>query len=204
MAINLARALELMLVTDDALVAGRDLIALFLAAERGGVTSIQLRLKEAPAAVIAALAREALTRLTVPLIINDRLDAALAVGAHGVHLGPDDVPAAVARRTAPPGFIIGVSVGLPGEVANGEAGDYWGIGPWAVSATKAGAGMPLGPDGFAAIQRLAGDRPCVAIGGITPDDVPRARAAGAIGVAVVSGILGASDVEQAARRYASR
>ncbi len=193
-----------MLVTDDALVAGRDLIALLLAAERGGVTSIQLRLKEAPAAVISALAREALARLTVPLIINDRLDAALAVGAHGVHLGPDDVPAAVARRIAPPGFIIGVSVGLPGEAINGEAGDYWGIGPWSVTATKAGAGTPLGPAGFTAIQRLAGDRPCVAIGGITPDDVPLARAAGAIGVAVVSGILGTNDVEQAARRYASR
>lgn len=199
---NLAPELRLLLVTDDQVLAGRDLVQACLAAQRGGVTAIQLRLKKASAAALAAGARELLATLSVPLYLNDRLDVALAVGARGVHLGPDDVPVELARRVAPPGFMLGASVGSSGEQAQARAADYWGIGPWNVTGTKSDAGAALGPEGFQALQATAAGRPCVAIGGIRPGDVQPALKAGAAGVAVVSGILGADDIEAAARRYA--
>ncbi|HTG50943.1 MAG TPA: thiamine phosphate synthase, partial [Gemmatimonadales bacterium] len=142
-----------------------------------------------------------LQSLGVPLIVNDRADVAIAIGAHGVHLGPDDMPVASARRISPPGFIIGASVGAESEQENGVEADYWGIGPWSASNTKQDAGAALGASGFSRIRALAGERPCVAIGGIQPDDVGDAVAAGAAGVAVAAGILGAADVEAAVRRY---
>ena len=190
-----------MLVTDDTLVAGRDLVTLIRAAEQGGITSVQLRLKQAAATELALLGRALLQAVRIPVIINDRLDVALAIGAQGVHLGPDDVPVALARGIAPPGFVVGASVGLESELENGAMADYWGIGPWRSTATKRDAGTALGADGFTRIVAHAGLRPCIAIGGIQPDDVAAAIGAGAAGVAVVSGILGAEDLAAAARRY---
>lgn len=190
-----------MLVTDDALVRGRDLVALVRAAEQGGITSVQLRLKHASAAELALAGRALLAGAGVTVIINDRVDVAIAIGAHGVHLGPDDMPVAMARRISPPAFIIGASVGAESEAANGVLADYWGIGPWSTTSTKPDAGAALAAEGFLRIRHLAGTKPCIAIGGIRPTDVPLAIAAGAAGVAVVSGILGEDDVAGAARRY---
>ena len=201
MATNLAQALQLMLVTDDALIRGRDLVALVRGAEQGGITSVQLRLKGATASELAGLGRALLAAVRIPVFINDRVDVAIAIGAHGVHLGPDDMPAAMARRISPPGFVIGASVGVEGEVENGVHADYWGIGPWSATGTKQDAGAALGAPGFTRLRALAGTRPCIAIGGIQPGDVAPALAAGAAGVAVVSGILGAEDVVEATRRY---
>jgi len=199
---NLASVLKLLLVTDDDLLAGRDLVGVVRDAVAGGATAVQLRLKRATARELATAGRALMAAVEVPVFVNDRLDVALAIGAAGVHLGPDDVPVAEARRLAPPGFVIGTSVGLEAEVAGGGAADYWGIGPWRATPTKADAGSALGPGGFAVLCARAAGRPCVAIGGIRPEDVGPARAAGAAGVAVVSGILGAADVTAAARRYA--
>ncbi len=170
-----------MLVTDDRLVAGHDLVALARAAEAGGVTSVQLRLKAAPAREQVALARALVTVLRVPVLVNDRPDIALAAGA-----------------AAPPGFVIGASVGSDAEAAAAVEADYWGIGPWRVTATKADAGAGLGADGFARLAQLAGGKPCLAIGAIRPDDVPLVHRAGGGGVAVVSGILGNANIREAA------
>jgi thiamine-phosphate pyrophosphorylase len=200
MAGNLADHLRLVAVTDDQVLAGRDPVAACLAAVRGGATSVQLRLKEVTARELARVARDLVAVLPVPLIVNDRADVALAAGAAGVHLGIDDVPAALIRRVAPAGFLIGVSVGLELEIENGGAGDYWGVGPYRLTGTKQGAGSALGRKGLLAIISRAGGRPCVAIGGVRPEDVAEARAAGAAGVAVVSGIFG-GDPEAGARRY---
>lgn len=190
-----------MLVTDDRLIAGRDLVALCRAAERGGVTAVQLRLKSATARELAALTRELIAALTVPVILNDRPDVALAAGAAGVHLGPDDLPISLARKIAPSDFLIGASVGSDDEAGPAAGADYWGIGPWRETATKGDAGIGLGMEGFARLVRLAGGRPCIAIGSIRPADVPLVRAAGGSGVAVVSGLLGADDIAAAARAY---
>lgn len=192
-----------MLVTDDRLVAGRDIVSLARSAVRGGVTSVQLRLKEAGARELLAVARALRQALTVPVLVNDRPDVAAAAGA-GVHLGPDDLPVDLARRILPPGTILGASAGSLDEAGRVAAADYWGIGPWRATATKRDAGLALGPEGFHRIVALAGGRPCLAIGGVRPEDVPSVLAAGGVGVAVVSGILGAEDVEQAAREYAER
>jgi thiamine-phosphate pyrophosphorylase len=191
-----------MLVTDDDLVVGRDPVALALAAEQGGASSVQLRLKRASARELAALARSLVGTLRIPVLVNDRPDVALAAGAAGVHLGPEDVPVGLVRTIAPVGFVIGASVGSEAEAEAAGAADYWGIGPWRASGTKRDAGAGLGPEGFRRLLGLSGGRPCLAIGGIRPSDVPDVVATGGHGVAVVSGILGGSDVERATASYA--
>ncbi len=193
-----------MLVTDDDLAGGRDLVELARAAEAGGATSVQLRLKRATPRELVALARALVARLAIPVLVNDRPDVALAAGATGAHLGPDDLPLELARRFLPPGFVLGASVGSEEEAAQAGGADYWGIGPWRVTATKGDAGSALGAEGFRRLVALAGDRPCLAIGGIRPEDVPAVLGTGGAGVAVVSGILGADDVEAATRSYVVR
>jgi thiamine-phosphate pyrophosphorylase len=201
MAHNVAALVRLMLVTDDRLVAGRDLVALARAAEAGGAGAVQLRLKHTPAREQVALAHALVAALAIPVLVNDRPDVAIAAGAAGVHLGADDLPVALARRIAPPGFLIGASVGSEAEAALASAADYWGIGPWRVTSTKADAGTGLGAEEFARLVGLAGGRPCLAIGGLRPIDLPLVRRAGGAGVAVVSGILEDEDVRRSTARY---
>ena len=199
---NVAELVRLMLVTDDVLVRGRDLVVLAQAAERGGATSVQLRLKGATARELAQMARALVLALRIPVLVNDRPDVAIAAGAAGVHLGPEDLPVDLARRIAPSGFVIGASVGSEAEAGTALNADYWGIGPWHVTRTKDDAGAALGMEGFERLHRLAGGRPALAIGGITPADVALVQRAGGAGVAVVRGILEEADVEAAARSYA--
>jgi thiamine-phosphate pyrophosphorylase len=200
---NVAALVRLMLVTDDRYLRGRDLVQLALAAERGGVTSLQIRLKEKSDRQLAELVRALVAALGIPVLVNDRPDVALAAAAAGVHLGPDDLSVELTRKIVPPGFIIGASVGSEAEAAGAGGADYWGIGPWRGTATKGDAGQELGSNGFQRLAQLA-QRPCIAIGGILPDDIPLVLRSGASGVAVVSGILGAEDVEAAARGYRRR
>lgn len=198
----LKQTLRVLLVTDPGVIAGRDWIEVCRSAVQGGVTAVQVRQPLAEPRVMAELVAGMMAALTVPVMVNDRVDVALAVGAAGVHLGADDVPVAVARRVAPDGFIIGASVGDTQEMAGGAGADYWGVGPLHATTTKE-AGPPLELQGFAGIVAHAGGIPCVAIGGVMPSDVVSVCAAGGIGVAVVSGILAADDPAQAARSYAS-
>jgi thiamine-phosphate pyrophosphorylase len=198
---NVAEWCRLMLVTDDRLIEGRDIVAQARAAERGGITAIQLRLKSATPRELVALVRDLVAELSIPVLVNDRPDVALAAAAAGVHLGPDDLAVSLARKIAPPGFVIGASVGSDDEAALAGDADYWGIGPWRESRTKSDAGAGLGVEGFTRLRRLSSGRPCVAIGSVLPADVRLVRSAGGTGVAVASGILGAGDVESAARSY---
>jgi thiamine-phosphate pyrophosphorylase len=200
---NLADTLRLLLVTDDALLGDRDPVAVCQAAVRGGVTAVQLRLKEASDRELLRLARRLMAVLAVPLFINDRLDVALAAGAAGVHLGPDDLAPALARRIVPAAFVIGASVGAAGEIERGAAADYWGIGPLRATRTKGDAGPPLGIEGAKRLLAAAAGRPAVLIGGVQPADLSVAIASGFAGVAVAGSILADGDVEQAARRFAA-
>jgi len=199
---NVAAVVRLMLVTDDQLLRGRDLVQLALAAERGGVTSVQVRLKHSTPRDLAGLVRSLVGALKVPVLVNDRPDVALAAGAAGAHLGPNDMPVRLARSIAPPGFLLGASVGSEVEADGAVEADYWVVCPWRTSPTKSDAGDALGPAGFGRIVRLAGPRPCIAIGAVRPQDVAGIAGSGGKGVAVVSGILSADDIETAARRYA--
>jgi thiamine-phosphate pyrophosphorylase len=190
-----------MLVTDDELLQGHDLIQVALSAERGGITSVQVRFKKRTARELVELVRALVEKLSVPVLVNDRPDVAIAAGAAGVHLGPDDVPVNLVRRIAPRDFIIGASVGSEAEAAHAGGADYWGVGPWRETTTKHDAGTGLGPAGLHRIVALAQGRPCIAIGAVRAQDVSAILHAGADGVAVVSGILAATDIETAARQY---
>ena len=193
------------LVTDDGCLQGRELLDCVREALEGGVTLVQYRAKTASSAEMyaEALQLKALCdSFNVPLIINDRLDIAMAVGAAGVHLGQDDLPCAAARKLLGEDYIIGVSAHNPAEAkAALESGaDYLGCGAVFGTATKADV-KKLGTDGLAAICKAKG-LPVVGIGGVTADNYREVRAAGADGAAIVSGILAQPDIRATVRAIA--
>jgi thiamine-phosphate pyrophosphorylase len=202
MGVIVAAAVRLMLVTADRFLPEARLMNAVALAVEGGVTSVQLRLKTVSARELLRIARIMVDQLPVPVVINDRPDVARAARAAGVHLGPGDLSVARARGAWPEAPMVGASVGQASEVNAGEGADYWGVGPWHATGTKPDAGAAIGPDGFRAVVARAGPRPCIAIGGIQPADLPEVFAAGGAGVAVVSGILAAEDIRAAAREYA--
>jgi thiamine-phosphate pyrophosphorylase len=193
---------RLMAITDNVRDGQEGLIARATAAANGGATCIQLRLKEVSARDLAGIARELVRAVSVPVIVNDRADVAIAAGAAGVHLGIDDVPPEAIRAFAPAGFIIGVSVGSDDEVENSVGADYAGIGPVFHTGTKSDAGQPIGVDEFKRLAVATG-LPAVAIGGITALNANIVMDAGAAGVAAVSAIFGATDTRSAAAVLAS-
>lgn len=193
------------LVTDDGCLQGRALIDCVREALEGGVTLVQYRAKTASSAEMyaEALQLKALCdSFNVPLIINDRLDIAMAVGAAGVHLGQDDLPCAAARKLLGEDYIIGVSAHNPAEAkaALQSGADYLGCGAVFGTATKADV-KKLGTDGLAAICKAKG-LPVVGIGGVTADNYREVRAAGADGAAIVSGILAQPDIRATVRAIA--
>jgi len=193
--------LRLIAITDDLRDGVDGLRARAAAAVRGGATMIQLRLKDLDPRDLLVVAR-ALVSLPVPVIVNDRADVALAAGAAGAHVGIDDVPAHALRAMAPPGFIIGASVGGDDEAALCAGADYVGIGPVFPTTTRAGASAALGLPEFTRLAQRAGV-PAVAIGGINSSNYRHALGAGAAGVAVIRAIFAAADPERAARELSS-
>ena len=193
---------SLYLVTDRALARGRPLADVVRAAVAGGVTCVQLREKEASAREFAAAARELLALLRplgVPLIVNDRIDVALAAGADGVHVGQQDLSVADARRLGPPGWIVGVSAESVADAARAErdGADYVGASPIFATPTKTDHAPPLGLAGLRAL-RAATKLPLVAIGGLHAGNARETIRAGADGLAVVSAIVAADDPRAAA------
>ena len=185
------------LVTDEACLHGRPLLKCVEEALAAGVTLVQYRAKATDGGVLYAEAcrlKELCDKYSVPLIINDRLDIALAVGAAGVHLGQDDLPCAVARRLLGEDFIIGVSAHNPAEAvqAVSEGADYLGCGAVFGTATKHDVAK-LGLENLRAIRKAVAV-PMVGIGGITADNYAEVLATGADGAAIVSGILAQDDI----------
>ncbi len=194
---------SLYLVTDRRLSQPRSTEDIVRAALRGGVTAVQLRDKECSTREFVELAgalKAILAPAGVPLIINDRVDVALASGAAGVHLGQSDMDCRDARRLLGPDAIIGLSVETP-EQAGGAASldiDYLGVSPIFPTATKTDTAPAWGIEGLAALRRVS-KQTLVAIGGINRENAGAVVRAGADGIAVVSAICGAPDPEQAAR-----
>lgn len=193
------------LVTDDGCLQGRALLDCVCEALEGGVTLVQYRAKTTSSAKMyaEALQLKALCdSFNVPLIINDRLDIAMAVGAAGVHLGQDDLPCAAARKILGEDYIIGVSAHNPTEAAEAlqSGADYLGCGAVFGTATKADV-QKLGTEGLAAICKAKG-LPVVGIGGVTADNYREVRVAGADGAAIVSGILAQPDIRTTVRAIA--
>ncbi|MBK1614690.1 thiamine phosphate synthase [Rubrivivax gelatinosus] len=201
-----AEALRLMLVTDDALAGGRPLEEIVAAAVQGGVRCVQLREKHLGTRAFVARGRGLKALLAprrVPLVINDRVDVALACGADGVHLGQSDMAVEDARRLLPPAVFIGWSVETLDDVRRAAALplDYLGTSPVFATTTKLDAAPAWGLDGLRAV-RAATALPLVAIGGLHAGNAAQVLAHGADGIAVVSAICSAADPEAAARELA--
>jgi thiamine-phosphate pyrophosphorylase len=193
---------SLYLITDRRQVPGGDLLFAVERALAGGVRAVQLREKDLPAGDLFRLAekmRLLTSRYGARLLINDRLDVALAVEADGVHLGGGSLPVAVIRRLLGPQRLIGVSTHALAEItAAADAGaDFVTFGPVYFTPSKAAYGKPVGVAKLAEATAAA-PLPVFALGGIKPAHLPEIRAAGASGVACISAILAAADPAAAA------
>ena len=199
---------DLYVITDEATAGGLTHAEIAERATAGGADVIQLRDKTCGCRELCRIGRElrTITMKTGTLfIVNDRLDVALACGADGVHLGQDDMRAGVARQLAPPGFIIGISVGTVDEAVEAEleGADYIAPGPVFSTASKHDAGPVCGLEVLREIRRSV-SVPVVAIGGINLENVHEVIAAGADGVAVISAVVGKRNITAAARKLRKR
>ena len=195
--------LKLYLVTDRELSLGRSLEEVVSEAVAGGVTIVQLREKDASTGEFVELAfrlKEILRPYNVPLIINDRVDVALAVDAEGLHIGQSDMPYGIARKLLGPDKIIGLSVENFEDIekANALDVDYIGISPVYGTLTKTDTAEPFGLDGLRKAVSIS-VHPTVAIGGMNASTIADVIAAGANGVAVVSAICSADSPRLAAK-----
>jgi thiamine-phosphate pyrophosphorylase len=186
---------------------GRPLAEILEGVIAGGGRLVQFREKEWPSGrclpVVEALRRRA-REAGVAFLVNDRLDLALAVGADGLHVGQEDLPAPVARRLLPPSMRLGVSTHSLEEArrAQADGADYVAMGSIFPTATKPGFQL-VGLDLIRAARPYL-RAPLVAIGGITADNAAEAIGAGADGVAVISAVCGAPDPADATRRFLER
>lgn len=193
---------DLYLVTDRNKTRGRPLLEVIQKALDAGVKAIQLRERDLPTRELLSLAEQvrALTdRAGATLLINDRVDVCLMIGAEGVHLRADHLPIPVVRRLLGPERLIGVSCHSVEEVweAEKEGADFVVLGPLYETPSKRSYGPPIGVETLRA-AKAGCPIPIFAIGGIQSDRIPEVLKAGAIGVAVISGILTAADVGRAA------
>lgn len=198
--------LSLYVVTDRGLSRGLDHLEVARRAVEGGADVIQLRDKNLTAAELYDLAtnmRAVVHGAGRLLIVNDRLDIALAAGADGVHLGQDDLPVAAARRLAP-GLVIGASVSSVPEAVRAErdGADYVAVSPLFDTRSKDDAGPGRGLDALRSIRRAV-TVPVIGIGGIGPAQVAEVIAAGADGIAVISAVVSQDDITSAARELRS-
>ena len=199
--------LGLYVITDRKLTRGRDLLQVVAQAIEGGADVIQLRDKSAKGKELfeTGLALRALTGPRgVLFIVNDRVDIALAVDADGVHLGQDDLPIGAARALMGPSRIIGASASNPqvARQAEQDGANYLGVGAMFSTPTKPESSA-VGPEMLRCIKNTV-DLPIVAIGGITEHNVQEVVRAGADGAAVISAVVGADDIANAARGLKQR
>jgi len=195
--------LALYLVTDGKLVGKRDLCDVVLQAVRAGVTMVQLREKDSSTRDFINLAirmKAMLIQYRVPLVINDRIDVALACDADGVHIGQSDMPYSIARKLLGPDKIIGLSAENQDQIeqANSLDVDYIGVSPVFSTPTKTDTAKPFGLEGLARAVKMS-RHPVVGIGGMNKDTAADVMAQGADGIAVVSAIIAADDPFTAAQ-----
>lgn len=199
-----AETLKLYLVTDRGLSLGRDIEWVVSEAVKGGVSIVQLREKDIDTREFVELGKRLkalLAPLGVPLIINDRVDVALAVDADGVHIGQSDMPYDIARKLLGPDKIIGLSAENMDDIleANKLDVDYVAISPVYATTTKTDTAAPFGLDGVEKAVKLS-VHPTVCIGGMNEKTVADVMARGTDGVAVVSAIVSAPSPKEASER----
>ena len=186
------------LVTDHNCLQGRDFLGCIENALQGGVTLVQLREKNVDGGIFlqrAVAVKNLCDKYNVPLLINDRIDVALACKAAGVHLGQDDIPPSAARAILGPDAIIGVSAHSCEEAiaAEKDGADYLGVGAVFPTNSKDDA-SEVGLNMLKEIRQIS-KLPIVGIGGINAQNYTQVRAAGAQGAAIISGILGVNNIE---------
>ena len=192
------------MITDSEKAGDRKIVDVVMDAVRGGATMVQLREKDFDSGDFyrRALATMRLLRKPgIPLIINDRLDSALAAGAHGVHIGQNDIPLPLVRKLMGPNKIVGVSVHDERDALAAESGgaDYIAVGPVFETDTKPDAGEPVGLEGIEDIRKVVPRIPCIGIGGINIENARSVIEAGCRGVAVISAIMDAENPQVAAQ-----
>jgi len=202
--VSLRDKLRLYLVTDPLLAGERGVMETVKQALESGVRAIQLRDKTASTSFLTEMAvrlRALAEKHDALFLVNDRVDVAMASGAHGVHLGKDDMPPEEARSLLGADAIIGVSVRTPGEALAAEAAeaDYIAANLVYPTDTKTDISVPLGIEGIRQLRR-ASSLPLVAIGGISTVNAADTIASGADGIAMVSAIMAASNVPLACRQ----
>lgn len=193
---------SLYLCTDRRLMSSSTIEENVECALKGGVTAVQLREKECSSREFLELSlrvKGLTSRYGVPLIINDRVDIALAAGADGVHVGQDDLPCRTVRQIAGPDMLIGVSVSALDEAIRAEqdGADYLGVGAMFPTGTKTDAEV-ITVDLLKEIRKAV-SIPIVIIGGINMNTAPQFKGLSIDGIAVVSAIVAQPDVEAAAR-----
>lgn len=194
---------SLYLVTDRSILTGRDLFKAVEDAIKGGVTLVQLREKDISSLEfynIAIKMKKLVNSYNIPLIINDRLDIALAADADGLHIGQEDIPIEVARKLLGPEKILGYSVSNVEEALFGEknGADYLGAGAVYATGSKADAGSPIGVEVLKKIKESI-SIPVVGIGGIGISNIKEVKRTGADGISLISAILGSDNIESASR-----
>jgi thiamine-phosphate pyrophosphorylase len=199
---------SLYLVTDRSILKGEDIFLAVEKALKGGVTLVQLREKEISSLDFYNLAlkmKKLVNSYNVPLIINDRLDIALAVDADGLHIGQEDLPLKVVRRLLGPSKILGYSVSNMEEAIFGEENDadYLGAGPVYPTGSKADAGNPIGIEELKKIKEKV-SIPVVGIGGIGISNIDEVKKTGIDGISLISAILGSADIEGTSRDLAAK
>ena len=204
--VSLLSNFRLYCVTDRRQTAGRPLLDVVHAALDGGVRAVQLREKDLEGGALYQLAaqlRELTARYQACLLLNDRLDVAMAVDADGVHLGQTSFPVAVARRLLGTRKLIGVSTHNSVEIAAAAGADFIVFGPVYATPSKAAYGAP---QGLARLRQAVAQSqvPLLAIGGITAERVAEVLTTGAHGIAVISALSVAPDPAQAARTLLAR
>ncbi len=190
-------------IIDPEVGAGKEPLKLLRQTLEAGVTVVQLRAKKLPAGEMVNLAREMATlcdKRGAAFIVNDRLDVALASGAHGAHLGQDDLPASRARSISGNSFLLGISTHSVEEAKKAEFddADYVGFGSMYTTSTKNNVSIPQGIDNLIHVVKSV-SIPVVAIGGIGADNLLEIRGTGCACAAVISSISASSNPEEAAR-----
>jgi thiamine-phosphate pyrophosphorylase len=194
-------------ILDPTATRGRELAEVLEAVLEGGCRLVQLRDKTTPSGQLLPVATRLAERCRAAgaaLVVNDRVDLAVAAGAHGVHLGQDDLPARAARPLLAPGMILGISTHdvAQARAAQADGADYVAVGSMFPTGSKPGFQL-VGPGLVREVRREV-RAPLLGIGGITADNAPEVIRAGADGVAVISAVCGADDVAAATRQLLER
>ena len=189
--------LTLIAITDDLHDGIDGLVGRAAEAVRGGATMVEVRLKHADANLLVTVTRALVSALTVPVIVNDRADVALAAGAAGVHLGRDDLPVRAVRSIVPAEFIVGASMRSDEDIEAVAGADYVAVGSVYGTHSKRDAGVPIGLEELARLITHT-HLPVVGVGGINAERAAEVIEAGAAGVASLSALLAAEHPYHAA------